>query len=82
MFLALKIFLTPTNIKNGFKACGIWPLNYEAMNAREMGSSQVFSANVPLKIQVEEILEHGGLPISVGGATHYYVDVEASTLQE
>ena len=82
MSLALQKSLTPSNIKNGFKACGIWPLNYEAMNGK-MGPSQVYPSEVALEVQVEEILEQGGLPSSAEeGATHYYADGEAPTLED
>ena len=49
----------------------------------EMGPSQVFIIEVPLEVQVEEILEQRGLPTSAEeGATHYYADFKASTLQK
>ena len=82
MSLALQKTLTTSNIKNGFKPCGIWPLNYDAMHGK-MGLAKIFTAEVPLEVQVEEILEQGGLPTRVEeGTTHYYVDVEASSSQE
>ena len=82
MSLALQKSLTPSNIKNGFKACGIWPLNYEAMNGK-MGPFQVFPSEVALEVQVEEILEQEGLLSSAEeGATHYYAHVEAPTLED
>ena len=79
MFLVLKNALTPSNIKNGFKACGIWLLNFDAMNGK-MGPTQVFNQKVSIDVQMEEILEHGALLIRTKeGATHYFVDVEASS---
>ena len=82
MSLALKKASTLSNIKNGFKACGICLLIFDAMNGK-MESTQVFSEKVPLDVQVEEILEHGSLPTRAnGGGTKYHVDVEGSSLEE
>ena len=61
---------------------GLWPLNYKAMNGK-MGPSQVYPSEVALEVQVEEILEQGGLLSSAEeGATHYYADGEAPTLED
>ena len=82
MSLALQKGLTTSNIRNGFKACGIWPLNFDAMNGK-MGPVQLFNEEIPLEVQVEEILEHGGLPTRAEkGTTHYFVDVDASSSQD
>ena len=81
MSLALKKALTSSNIKNGFKACGIWPLNFDAMEGK-MGPAQVFTEEFSLEVQVEEILEHGGLPTRAEGSTHYFVDAEVSSSEE
>ena len=56
MFLALKKSLTTTNNKNGFKACGIWLLNYDAMNGK-IEPSQVSTIEVCLEVQVEKVLK-------------------------
>ena len=43
----------------------------------------MFSEEVPLQVQIEEILEHGSLPTRAEeGTTHYFVDVDASSSQE
>ena len=34
MSLAVQKALTTSNIKSGFKACSIWPLNFDAMNGK------------------------------------------------
>ena len=41
MSLALQKSLTPSNIKSGFRATGIQPLNKDAM-LKQMGASEVF----------------------------------------
>ena len=38
--LALKKALTSTNFKAGFRACGIWPLNYTAMQGKMQSSAR------------------------------------------
>ena len=82
MSLAIQQSLTPSNIKSGFKACGIWPLNSKAMSGK-MAPSQVFPSEVPLEVQVEEILERGGLPSTAeDGRTHYYANTEVATFEE
>ena len=82
MSLALQKALTTSNITSGFKACGIWLLNFDAMNGK-MGPAHVFHEEVPLQVQVEEILEHGGIPtMAEESTTHYFVDVDASSSQE
>ena len=50
MLLALKKAMTPTNIRNGFFATCIWPLNRFAMHDK-MGPSEVF---VKVKVEVNE----------------------------
>ena len=82
MSLALQKALTTSNITSGFKACGIWPLNFDAMNGK-MEPAHVFNEEVPLEVQVEEILEHGSIPtMAEESTTHYFVDVDASSSQE
>ena len=50
------------------------------MNGK-MGLAQVFTNGVPLEVQVEEILEQGGLSTRAKeGAIYYYTDIRASTL--
>ena len=82
MSLALQKALTTSNITSEFKACGIWPLNFDAMNGK-MGPAHEFHEEVPLQVQVEEILKHGGIPtMAEESTTHYFVDVDASSFQE
>ena len=48
-----------------------------------MKLAQIFTAEVPIDVQIEEILDQRGLPTRVeDGTRHYYVDVEASSSQE
>ena len=37
--LAFKKALTPTNVRTGFQACGIWPLNHRAMQGKMRSSA-------------------------------------------
>ena len=74
--------LPKSNIQNGFKACGIWPLNYDAMSGK-MKPATIFTAKVPMEVQIEELIEERGLPTRAEvGTTYYYVDVEVSSSQE
>ena len=52
--LALEKALTPPNIRAGFKGCGIWPLNFEAMKAK-MGPFKAFRDSTCAEFQ-EDIL--------------------------
>ena len=80
IFLPLKKELMPSNIKNGFKAFGIWPLNYHTIN-KKMELAQIFSVKVRLEVQIEEILEQRGLLTWIeDGIIHYYVDIKAPSL--
>ena len=77
--LALKKALTPPNIRAGFKGCGIWPLNFEAMKAK-MGPSKAFRDSTCAEFQedilIQEIWEES-LPNVVEGVVHYFVDHES-----
>jgi hypothetical protein len=71
--LSLKIALTPQNIKAGFKATGILPLDKDRMSAK-MGPSEGFNQKAQ-DIQMEEILEEL-VPPPKENVMHYYVDIK------
>ena len=86
--LALKKAMTPTNIKKGFSATGIWPLNRTAMDDK-MGPSKVF-VNTPDVVDEEEVDDEHvkevfgeKVPQTQGGGTQYMValrDDEGDTM--
>ena len=43
--LALKKDLTPSNIRVGFRGCGIWHLNFQAMQTK-MGLNKGFRSQI------------------------------------
>jgi hypothetical protein len=71
--LSLKKALTPQNIKAGFKATGILPLDKDRMSAK-MGPSEGFNQKAQ-DIQMEEILEEL-VPPPKENVMHYYVDIK------
>ena len=82
MSLALRKTLIASNIKNGFKACGIWPLNHDAMSGKTKRAT-IFIVEVPIEVQIEEIIDQWGLHTRAEvGTIHYYVDGEPSSSQE
>ena len=57
-------------------------LNYDAM-INKLEPTTIFTIEVPLEVQVEEVLQQGGLPTQAKeGTTNYYGDVEDSPSQE
>ena len=75
--LALKKALTTSNIQNGFRGAGIWPLNLVAMKLK-MGPNEVFKRQSATKFnskeeQINEIMDEG-LPSPPTNPTHYHVD--------
>ena len=74
--LALKKALTPNNIRARFKGCGIWPLNFVAMEAK-MGPSKGFPSRPRTPIQndilIQKIMDEG-LPSLQKGVVHYFID--------
>ena len=79
-FLALKKALTIYNIRVGFKACGIWPLNFDATKSK-MEFSKGFHTHTSNDSQdailVQEIWEEG-FPSVQEEALYYFVDHESS----
>jgi hypothetical protein len=76
MSLSLKKALTPENIKAGFRATGILPLDKDRMSAK-MGPSEGFNHKAQ-DIQIEEILEEL-VPLPKENVVHYYVDIEGQS---
>ena len=54
--LFLKKALSPKNIRNGFRATGIWPLSLDKMKAK-VGPSKPYNSLPSEKVIVEDIME-------------------------
>ena len=77
LFICKKA-LTSKNIKIGFKACGIWPLNSQAM-VHKMEPCKTFkSMEIEVEEIVEKILEQGGLSEAKINSTHYYIEYDVN----
>ena len=75
--LALQKALTPQNIRADFRGCGIWPLNFEAMQSKIKPSKAFESQSSNQEdILIQEIWKEG-LPTPQEGAIHF-VDHESS----
>ena len=77
-FLAFQKALTPQNTRAGFRGCGIWPLNFQAMQSK-MKPSKAFESQSSNQedILIQEIWEEG-LSTPQEGIVHYFVDHESS----
>ena len=77
--LALKKALTESNIRVGFRGCGIWPLDFIAMKGN-MEASKAFTTPSSSKAQdifIQKIFEES-LSSPSEGVIHYFVDHESS----
>ena len=70
--LSLKKALSPNNIRNGFRATGIWPLSLDKMEAK-VGPSKPYNSLPSEKVIVEDIMEED-IPSGETNGKHYYVE--------
>ena len=70
--LSLKKALSANNIRNGFRATGICPLNLDKIEAK-VGPSKLYNSQPSKKVIVEDIMEED-IPNVETNAKHYYVE--------
>ena len=70
--LSLKKALSPNNIRRGFRATGIWPLNLDKMEAK-VGPSKPYNSLPSENVIVEDIMEED-IPSEETNGKHYYVE--------
>ena len=70
--LSLKKALSANNIRNGFRATGIWPLSLDKMEAK-VGPSKPYNSLPSEKVIVEDIMKKD-IPSVETNAKHYYVE--------
>ena len=76
--LSLKRALSTSNIKVGFRATGIWPLNLEKMQ-HHMGPSRTIHSRPSEKLMEYEIMEDD-LPEGAENARHFYIEKEEGAI--